>query len=39
MLGDTATSINAEDLRYKHLYHGCHVVLPLLGHEIPIVCD
>ena len=38
MLGDTAVAINAEDPRYKHL-HGCHVVLPLLGREIPIVCD
>ena len=38
MLGDTAVAINAEDPRYKHLY-GCHVVLPLLGREIPIVCD
>ncbi|MBO4432240.1 MAG: valine--tRNA ligase [Clostridia bacterium] len=38
MLGDTAVAINAEDERYKHL-HGCHVILPLLGKEIPIVCD
>ncbi len=38
MLGDTAVAINPEDERYKHL-HGCHVILPLLGKEIPIVCD
>ena len=38
MLGDTAVAINAEDPRYKHL-HGCHVILPLLDKEIPIVCD
>ena len=38
MLGDTAVAINAEDERYKHL-HGCHVILPLLNKEIPIVCD
>ena len=38
MLGDTAVAINAEDPRYKHL-HGCHVVLPLINKEIPIVCD
>ena len=38
MLGDTAVAINAEDERYKHL-HGCHVILPLLNKELPIVCD
>ena len=38
MLGDTAVAINTEDERYKHL-HGCHVILPLLDKEIPIVCD
>ena len=38
MLGDTAVAINTEDPRYAHL-HGCHVVLPLVGREIPIVCD
>ena len=38
MLGDTAVAINANDERYKHL-HGCHVILPLLNKEIPIVCD
>ena len=38
MLGDTAVAINPEDPRYKHL-HGCHVVLPLMNKEIPIVCD
>ncbi len=38
MLGDTAVAINMEDERYKHL-HGCHVVLPLINREIPIVLD
>lgn len=38
MLGDTAVAINADDPRYAHL-HGCHVILPLLNKEIPIVCD
>ena len=38
MLGDTAVAINAADERYAHL-HGCHVILPLLNKEIPIVCD
>ena len=38
MLGDTAVAINADDPRYAHL-HGCHVILPLLDREIPIVCD
>ncbi len=38
MLGDTAVAINPEDERYAHL-HGCHVILPLLNKEIPIVCD
>ncbi len=38
MLGDTAVAVNSEDERYKHL-HGCHVILPLLNKEIPIVCD
>ena len=38
MLGDTAVAINSEDPRYAHL-HGCHVLLPLINKEIPIVCD
>ena len=38
MLGDTAVAINPEDERYKHL-HGCHVMLPLVNREIPIVLD
>ncbi|MGN0778376.1 MAG: valine--tRNA ligase [Aristaeellaceae bacterium] len=38
MLGDTAVAINPKDERYAHL-HGCHVVLPLVNREIPIVCD
>ena len=31
-------AINPDDPRYAHL-HGCHVILPLLNKEIPIVCD
>ena len=38
MLGDTAVAINEADPRYAHL-HGCHVILPLINKEIPIVCD
>ncbi len=38
MLGDTAVAINGEDERYAHL-HGCHVILPLINKEIPIICD
>ena len=38
MLGDTAVAINKDDERYAHL-HGCHVILPLLNKELPIVCD
>ena len=38
MLGDTAVAINENDPRYAHL-HGCHVILPLMNIEIPIVCD
>ena len=38
MLGDTAVAINPDDPRYAHL-HGCHVMLPLVNREIPIVCD
>ena len=38
MLGDTAVAINPDDERYAHL-HGCHVILPLINKEIPIVCD
>ncbi|MDD6051355.1 MAG: valine--tRNA ligase [Clostridiales bacterium] len=38
MLGDTAVAINPADERYAHL-HGCHVMLPLVNREIPIICD
>ncbi len=38
MLGDTAVAINPDDPRYAHL-HNCHVILPLINKEIPIVCD
>ncbi len=38
MLGDTAVAINPEDPRFAHL-HGCHVIIPIIDKEIPIVCD
>ncbi len=38
MLGDTAVAVNPEDERYKHLI-GKHVILPLVGRQIPIVAD
>jgi valyl-tRNA synthetase len=38
MLGDTAIAVNAKDERYTHL-HGKHVLLPLMGREIPIITD
>ncbi len=38
MLGDTAVAVNPDDPRYAHL-HGCHVILPLVNKEIPIVLD
>ena len=38
MLGDTAVCVNPEDERYREL-HGKFVVLPLMGREIPVICD
>ncbi len=38
MLGDTAVAVHPDDERYTHL-HGKSVLLPLVGKEIPIVCD
>ncbi len=38
MLGDTGVAIHPNDERYK-AYHGKHAVLPLVGREIPFVCD
>jgi valyl-tRNA synthetase len=38
MLGDTAVAVHPEDERYAALV-GKHVVLPLIGREIPIVAD
>lgn len=38
MLGDTAIAVNPSDERYTHL-HGKTVILPLVGREIPVVCD
>ncbi|KAJ2682713.1 hypothetical protein IWW39_005874 [Coemansia spiralis] len=38
MLGDVALAVNSRDDRYKGL-EGKYVVHPLLGREIPIICD
>ncbi len=38
MLGDTAIAVHPDDERYTHL-HGKKVILPLVGREIPVVCD
>jgi len=38
MLGDTAVAVHPEDERYK-AYHGHSIKLPLVGREIPIICD
>ncbi len=38
MLGDTAVAVNPDDPRTNHLI-GKHIVLPLVGREIPIVGD
>lgn len=38
MLGDEAVAIHPDDLRYKHL-HGRHVIHPISGKRLPIVCD
>lgn len=38
MLGDTGVAIHPNDERYK-AFHGKHAVLPLVGREIPFICD
>ncbi|MFK8016245.1 MAG: valine--tRNA ligase [Gammaproteobacteria bacterium] len=38
MLGDTAVAVHPDDERFAHLV-GRHIVLPLVGREIPIVKD
>ncbi|KAG0221433.1 tRNA synthetases class I-domain-containing protein [Mortierella sp. GBAus27b] len=38
MLGDEAVAIHPDDSRYTHL-HGKHVVHPISGKRLPIVCD
>ena len=38
MLGDTAVAVHPDDERYRHLV-GRHVVLPIVGRQIPIVAD
>ena len=38
MLGDTAVAVNPEDERYKDKI-GKMLILPLTGHEIPLIAD
>jgi valyl-tRNA synthetase len=38
ILGDTAVCIHPEDERYS-AFHGRKVIVPLIGREIPIICD
>ena len=38
MLGDTAVAVHPEDERYAHLV-GEHIMLPLVGREIPVIAD
>ena len=38
MLGDTAIAVHPDDARFKDLI-GKRVILPLLGHAIPVVAD
>lgn len=38
MLGDEAVAIHPDDPRYTHL-HGKHVIHPISGRRLPIICD
>lgn len=38
MLGDLAVAVHPEDDRYRHIV-GKHLILPLVGREIPIIAD
>ena len=38
MLGDTAVAVHPDDPRFRHL-HGKLVILPLVGRELPVICD
>jgi valyl-tRNA synthetase len=38
MLGDTAVAVHPADERFTRL-HGQHVILPVLGRELPIIAD
>ena len=38
MLGDTAVAVHPDDSRFRHL-HGKLVTLPLVGRELPVICD
>ncbi len=38
MLGDLAVAVHPDDDRYKHIV-GKHLILPLVGREIPVITD
>lgn len=38
ILGDVAVAVNPKDERYKHLI-GKTLILPIIGREMPILCD
>ncbi len=38
ILGDTAVAVHPEDDRYRK-YIGKHVIVPILGREIPVIAD
>ena len=38
MLGDLAVAVHPEDDRYRHIV-GKHLILPLVGREIPVIAD
>ncbi len=38
MLGDTAVAVHPDDSRHRHL-RGQTVTLPLVGRELPVICD
>lgn len=38
ILGDTAVCVNPADPRYEHL-KGCHVVVPMVNREVPVIFD
>jgi len=38
ILGDTAVAVHPDDPRYQQ-FIGCHVIVPILGREIPVIAD